>query len=285
MPLEIILPNFYENSKNSKDIIISILAKNRPLNIKKIYNKMRSHHKYSGTFQSVFKSVKELQSQNIIMQAGKDYSINPGWIEKIRAFANELHKNCFEPINNEEVDVSEISLSKEVHKFEFNNLSNLYFFIKNIEKNYIDNSLGKKRCLWMMSHYWPTFLFPHEEHDRGIFISSKKSNYYIVHKSDTALDKWALNIFSGRGINTLCKAGMAERSDIGVYGDWVIEVYYSESFKNIYKYFREISEISEIDLNKFIGDLKKDYKIVVVMHRDKFVADKIWDSIYANILA
>ena len=285
MPLEIILPSFYESSRNSKDIIISILTRNHPLSIKKVYNKMRSGHKYGGTFQSVFKSIKELQLQNILMRAGKEYSLNPNWIEKIRSFANELHRGYFEPINKEEADISEMSLKKEVHKFEFNNLSNLYFFVKNIEKSYIDNSQGKKRCLWIMSHYWPTFLFPHEEHDRGIFLSSKKVNYYITHKSENALDKWALKIFSGKGVNILCKAGISERSDVGVYGDWVVEVYYSESFKNIHKYFREASNISEIDLSSFIGDLKKDYKIVVVMHKDKFVADQIWDSIYKKILA
>lgn len=89
-----------------RETIISILSKEFPLNIKKIYSKIKKEYNLGVTYQAVFKIMKEMQEDNILEKSDKEYKLNINWIKDLENELEIIKKNYLskkvleEPLQN-----------------------------------------------------------------------------------------------------------------------------------------------------------------------------------------
>lgn len=70
--------------RNVREAIISILSKEFPLNIKKIYNRVRKEYSLNVTYQAVFNMVKEMLEDGILEKSEREYRLNMNWIKNLK---------------------------------------------------------------------------------------------------------------------------------------------------------------------------------------------------------
>ncbi len=79
--------------RSVRETIISILSKEFPLNIKKIYNKIKKEYNLGVTYQAVFKLIKEMLEDGILKKNDKEYQLNLEWIKELENELNIIKKN------------------------------------------------------------------------------------------------------------------------------------------------------------------------------------------------
>lgn len=99
--------------RNVRETIISILSREFPLSIKKIYNKVKREHSLNVTYQAVFKIIKEMLDDNILEKSEKEYKLNINWIKDLENELEIIKRNYVE--NNTEK--SDKYIQKRVNEF------------------------------------------------------------------------------------------------------------------------------------------------------------------------
>lgn len=87
--------------RNVRETIISILSNEFPLNIRKIYNKVKKEHNLNVSYQAVFKIIKEMVDDRILEKIEREYKLNIKWIKEVENELNMIKKNY-----NKETDSS-----------------------------------------------------------------------------------------------------------------------------------------------------------------------------------
>ncbi len=70
--------------RNVREAIISILSKEFPLNIKKIYSRVKKEYALNVTYQAVFNMVKEMVDDEILEKTERDYKLNMNWVKQLK---------------------------------------------------------------------------------------------------------------------------------------------------------------------------------------------------------
>lgn len=278
MPLEVFIPLLNGESKNSKDIILSILFREFPLSAKKIFNKMKQDYTYSGTYQSVFKSLKELELHNILQRRDYDYMIHEEWINKIKAFSDGLHNNYSDKDKKVIFGYPNPIFDKGIQKIDFNNIRDLYLFIRKIEDNYLAKEKQNKKILWVTPHYWPPLLFGWKEFNRVKTLKENDAKFFLVHDSNGSLGKLTLDFMNQHKLCIMKRKNILKHSETGIYGDLILEIFYPKSFNIVRKQFERNDAFLGSDLYKLVSLRDEEHKITVVINRDKDIAERIWNS-------
>lgn len=79
--------------RGTREAIISILSREFPLSIKKIYNQVKKEYHSELTYQAVFKLVKEMMQDNILEKSDKEYKLNINWIKQLENEIGVIKKN------------------------------------------------------------------------------------------------------------------------------------------------------------------------------------------------
>lgn len=88
--------------RSVRETIISILSREFPLSIKKIYNKVKKEYNLNVTYQAVFKIIKEMIEDNILEKFDKEYKLNISWIKELENEISIIKKNYLNEANNSE---------------------------------------------------------------------------------------------------------------------------------------------------------------------------------------
>ncbi len=79
--------------RGTREAIISILSREFPLSIKKIYNKVKKEYHSDLTYQAVFKLTKEMLADKILEKQEKEYKLNINWIKQLENELDIIKKN------------------------------------------------------------------------------------------------------------------------------------------------------------------------------------------------
>jgi hypoxanthine-guanine phosphoribosyltransferase len=81
--------------RNVRESIISVLSRDYPLSIRKIYNSVKKEYKLDVTYQAVFKLVKEMLEDGILQNSDSkmEYQLNMGWIKQLEDELNIIKKS------------------------------------------------------------------------------------------------------------------------------------------------------------------------------------------------
>jgi len=91
--IELTLPEFDIDSKSTKDLVIMLLLKNHPLNVKQLWYKVNRVFGKSISYQGVYKTVSILYAAEILVKGEIGYEINIAWVKKVRKFTQNLEES------------------------------------------------------------------------------------------------------------------------------------------------------------------------------------------------
>ena len=88
--IELTLPEFDTAGKSTKDLVITLLLRHHPLNVKQVWYKIRRTFGKNISYQAVYKSVSELMETGVLVKNEIGYEISLQWIGKVKRFTQNL---------------------------------------------------------------------------------------------------------------------------------------------------------------------------------------------------
>jgi len=268
MVLEILIPDIENNPKNTKDAIISVLTSEWPLSIKKIYNKLKKQFGYSNSYQSVYKSIKELKEKKVILQKNEGFEINIEWVKKLQSFTDIVETNYYAKHRMENLSGFKDSNKKEnilVLNFDtiFDAEKYLYYFIKT-ELSKIKNDL----LCFRINNEWKSIFYLRAEYNYYKKLSKRGHKFYFICSGNSQLEKDAESFYKMLGIK-INNSKQSFPNDTVVFGDYFVQIFIPEKLKGEIKKFLEKEDI--INLLKTL-DKKTSGSIKIMINKDKDLA-------------
>ena len=95
MVFELTLPG-WGNRKDTKDLIITLLLEEYPLNIRQIWRRMRKKFGKDISYQAVYKAVISLYETGVLNKNSGCYEISIDWVFRLKAFSSRAEMICLE---------------------------------------------------------------------------------------------------------------------------------------------------------------------------------------------
>jgi len=248
------------NKSSSKDAIISLLAEDYPLSAKQIHSKIKREHAVNISYQAVHKTLKELEQNKIIVLTGRDYSLNIEWIEGIENFSSSFKEKFF---------------GKELSKpktYTLNSVAEVDEFLLHLCEKIIEIE-GKNPVFLQWFHYWVPLFFDRKTYKKfKEYIKDVPA--YSITLGNTLIDKWCENFWKGYGVNVKTGVKPFNHSDVLVYGDFVVEVFYPIGIREkIDEFFESVKKVEEVDWNQFYEKVfREKTRIAVYIQRNPEIA-------------
>lgn len=258
----------FKKTKKIEDYIIEILSNGKidtKVLIKKILEILSNSSK-----QAVYKSLKDLRENEIVIYKREEASLSSLWLKKINDFLEKAE-------NEYKVDDGRLNILslKEGEKVSYNfnsfNATDIFWahafniFYNNIDKN--------TPTLIYNPHEW--FLLAREESEVYLFNKYKKDNKilysYISHED--FLDKYVKKYFDGIHTKYYCQSKKLFKNDnyyVNVFGDFIIEVWLDKKVSaEIDLFYENTKELNEGSKNELLNIINKKGKNKLVISKNK----------------
>jgi len=273
MAINITLPE-PDRPKSTKDQIINILTRKYPLKTKAIYNSIKKDYANPVTYQAIHKLLKELVDEGVLVKEELSYKINQEWLKKVSEFLNFVEQSY----KNQRPLVpgpSKVDRVGEITVMEFESLADLDIFFMNYEEKF-HGKKNNKVVVWLAKHYhWP-FAYSKKMFDVQERKEEKKNSYKIF-RSSTQLDEWSMKFYKQLGVNVIFDKNAAQKDDIAVYGDEILEIKYDKELVNAMDdFFKKNKDFDRINLLGFFKNiLNKKTKINLTLQKNSYIAERI----------
>lgn len=96
MVFELTLPELGFDGKDTKDLVITLLLEEYPLNVRQIWRRMRKKFGKDISYQAVYKAVMSLCETGVLSKNKSYYKINIDWVFRLKTFSNKAEMVCLE---------------------------------------------------------------------------------------------------------------------------------------------------------------------------------------------
>jgi len=277
MTIEIITPQLGTVKKSTKDLVISTLMYEHPLNLAKITNSIKKKFHASVTFQGVRKAVNQLVENGVVLKEGKEYSLNKDWVLRLRDFVEKLQESYF----TESTGIKEIqAIGEDIKLYTFDNLIDLDKFWNKVIGKWFDNdaeSSHEKFYVQQSGHTW--YVLGQLEEETAILekIKKYKIGFYTLAVGKTFLDKWCKKYYEDQSFyyTTFKKKGDTSRY-FAIYNDNIIQTDYpKELTKEIDEIYKKAKDFKSFEVTKLIKLLRKKVELKITVMRNPVVAEQL----------
>ncbi len=268
MSVEISQLKLTSKVKTSRDAVISILSDAKPLTAKEIYTRVMREFGMNITYQAIYKTLKEIESEGILKKDKDRYSIDFIWIENNKKLLEDLEKKLLEKsAENKESTVIE---SDTYHGFG-------RILLQRFAHDF-DKGIFTETCSFQ-NHLWWTLALQKDEYDW--FKKIGKAKAHIVCKNNTLFDKCMATVYRLAGHKVKLGINYNSNCDLVVYSSKIYQIYLPEKLKS------DIDNSTK-ELKNSLGLFKKDYqnimysktdKIKIIIIEDKELASQIRNQI------
>jgi hypothetical protein len=265
MSLELVLPQI-DNKTSSKDLIISVLAEEWPLSVKELFSKISKEFRFKGTYQAVFKSVKELQNKKVLVKTGEKYELNISWIKNLQSFTETVETNYYATKKLKKVlDKNKKGEDTILMNFEsiFDAEKYLYYFVKNELKK-----SEPTKVFFEMNNLWKVLFYYRAEYNYYTKLEKLGHKFFFLTSSKTKIEKQAIEFY--KRLNIKIKQTKAAPTDSIVFGDHYIQIFIPEETKE--KIDKLLNQENSFELIKLLSE---ENLIKVIVHKDKALAEGI----------
>lgn len=279
MAIEIITPQLGKVKKTTKDLIISTLMYEHPLNIAKLTNAIKNKFQASVTFQGVRKAVNQLAENGVLTKNGKEYDLSKEWILELRDFVEKLQESHFA----KRTGIKDIqAIGEEIKVYTFDNLIDLDKFWDDLVGKWFEEDKEKKekKCYVQLSgHAW--YVLGQLGEETSIMEKIRKFNidFYIVANDNTFLDIWSKKYYTDLGFFYTTNKDKTKGSNaryFSVYGDFVIQATYPEEIaKEIDSVYNSTKDFESFEVTKLIKLLRQKAELKVTIMRNPVVAEQL----------
>ena len=275
--IELSIPQPGETSKQAKDLVFTILTKEKALSLIQLYNEIKKNYNVSITYQAVRKAVELMVEQQILIKQGKHYSLSKKWVLELKSFFDNL--------------LTSFDASKPVHSFSnelikdnyasytFNSLFDLDIFWGNILTYLADNIKSNEEKIAMnYGHYiWWMLINLGRETQIYNHYSKKNIKLYFLWFRDLPLNHFFSDIYSKMGHESLVKEqDVNPEIAFNTVGDTVVEVHYpKEIVKSLKNFFEKYSSLKEANMKEITDIVHKPCKIKLIIYKNKELAESI----------
>ncbi len=252
---------------SAKDAIVSVLSVRFPLSAKQLGLLLQREKGLSVSYQAVHKALKQLLKEGVLEKAGNKYQLDAVWIRK--------RKNEFDVIEAKYFR-KEPNLALPQQTLFFDSLFEVDKFLIGSFVS-IASKIEKKPVLCLRwNHFWiPLFLSKKEYSQLAEFAHKVKA--YCVSKGNTAIDKWCGAFWKKHGWKHKCGLDVAAASDIVIFGDFVIQVFYPREIRKLLdSVYSKTKNVSRLDVDYFFNRVfEKKTKIPIVIIKNLDLAEQL----------
>jgi len=268
MAFNIIVPEPSSKPKNSKDAVITLLTYEWPLTLKQIYNRIKKQYSYSSTYQSVYKTVKELVEKKALMQKDKQYEINIDWIKKLQSFTDIVETNYYakqklhsvaglkESKSNEDITILNFETIFDAEKY-------LYYFMK----TELFKKKNEKVC-YQISHEWKPLFYLRAEYNYYTRLTEKGHKIYFLSSGDSYLEEISKKFYKSIGVHFKTLKNYQPQDTIA-FLDYFIQIFIPEEIKSLMK-----KQLDNKDIMGLLQTLNKKSSIKMIINKDSSLAEQ-----------
>jgi len=268
MAFNIIVPEPSSKPKNSKDAVITLLTYEWPLTLKQIYNRIKKQYSYSSTYQSVYKTVKELLEKKVLIQKDKQYEINIDWIKKLQSFTDIVETNYYakqklhsvaglkESKSNQDITILNFETIFDAEKY-------LYYFMK----TELFKKKNEKIC-YQISHEWKPLFYLRAEYNYYTRLIEKGHKIYFLSSGNSYLEEISKKFYKSIGVHFKILKNYQTQDTIA-FSDYFIQIFIPEELKSLMK--------KQLDSKEIMGlfqTLNKKSSIKMIINKDSSLAEQ-----------
>lgn len=267
MSLNLVVPELESKPANSKDAVISVLAEEWPLTLKGIFYKVKKKYHYGATYQALFKAVKELLEEGVLLEKEKRYEINIEWVKKLQSFTDIIETNYYakerihsfsgitESNKNEDILVLNFESIFDAEKY-------LYYFMKSV----LFKTKGDD-IFYCTNNEWRPIFYLRAEYNYYRRLQKRGHRFHILCSGNSYMEKICAEFYKSIGANFVFTKEKFSTDSL-VFGDYFISIFIPETLKADIK-----SMLSGKKIKSLIGVLENKSTIRVVITKDKALAE------------
>jgi len=268
MSFNILIPDIENKPKNTKDAVINILSSQWPLTLRQIFYKIKKQYNYSFTYQSVYKSVKELKEIRVLIEKNKKYEINISWIKKLQSFTDIVETNYYAKNKLHNIGgLKESRAGQDLIILTFESVFDAEKYLYYLMKTELFKKKKDKIC-FQLNEEWRPLFYLRAEYNYYKRLIKKGHKFYFTCCGKTELEKKYKMFYKFLGINYKT-INQNIPNDILVFGEYFIQIFIPETIKTKIRKFLEKQEV--LNLLSVLGQ-KSSVKIII--NKDKDLADE-----------
>ncbi|MFH1641432.1 MAG: hypothetical protein ABIC04_00875 [Nanoarchaeota archaeon] len=250
--------------RTTKEVIIESLLNEDGISLSSVNQKIKSSYDRPFGYHSIYKAIRQLQEEGIILKHNQDYVLSGDWINSILDFSDKLRHH----INKTSGLINSCS-----NPFEFKDIQDMHKFLRKIEKQHLlifhKNHGGT--VIWVVYHCYNYLLQPAKMLSYIKQLKECNVNLKILCYGNSPLDIWTKSAFEKYGVDIKLGAKVGGLTGMYIYDDVVAEIYYGRDFLNVVNdIYKNTSTINDLDLGTMFEKLSGiDSKINIMLYHNQ----------------
>ena len=254
--------------KTTKAKILELLSESWPLNVRKIHNELIKKHRVRVTYQAIHLSMKEFLEQGIVSREGREYMLNPEWIERIASTVNSLVEKY--------TRAHRITAAKQFQELNFSTIKEAWDFLL---KKANDGFFGKSNCCYIqLARLFATPL-PQKDID-AIEKFAGQTKTVLICRGTGPVDRLVANFLRKHGVEVMLGVPCAQPTNTALIGNCVVSIYvlYQKDEKAKFNsFYNAIKDILKEDIfTAFSNIIMKRIRVKITINRNH--------EVYADVL-
>ncbi|MBT4192669.1 MAG: hypothetical protein HOE11_05150 [Candidatus Diapherotrites archaeon] len=273
-----LLSQFAPNSLKGE--IIESISQEPQLSAKQIHSRVKINKDVS--YQAVHKALTELEQGNIIQKDGREYSINPEWVDILIKRLNQIKLNHTGKI--EKIKLNKNSAIPQVYKF--TSVSDVSVTIAQLLNSNILTHNKDLTIIGVFNYGWFSLKSTVKDFIALAKVLANNPNAIAIIQNNTPFGRWILKQYQKINIKCLpIGTKVAMKEDLFINGDYLIEVKLTKETKQIIeKIYNKISNIEQL-FKEFALRKEPEMDITVTITKNPSMARFLrheFETIYKN---
>lgn len=271
-----------DGKKNSKDLVILALAKEHPLTIRQLHDRLKLDRP-NVSYHAVHKAAGQLLRQGVLRKERKNYMLSTDWIENISAAIQRIAANC---LYKEMANLPSLAEFKEneTRTFVFETLEEADKYRKMLQCEYLEKKGPKPPYCGMSRHLRSPLIVTERSFNLLTVATKSKSEVLLLVSEDTPLDEWCADYYRNELIFVQTGVPCAQNCDIMVLGDVVTQLHLPQKIHryidDVYARARNISEFDSQEFYRLAYATKGEIRFVVT--RNAAIAEQLRQQVLSN---
>lgn len=264
-------------NNSTKNIIISILSNDWPLETKKIFTTIRKEFGKNISYQGVHKTLNELLIEKILIKQQKCFSINTDWLNKVEEFASKVKSNYQTNSKLFFEGVREFKQEGDTQTIVFNSYADAELYRKTLQTQYFSSKEKKFSYVTQTAHLKSPLIYSEKSLTGIREVSAMGINCYLLVNGNSVIDDYCANYYANKFINVKLGANCAKKCDTMVLGDIVTQTYLPQELRTkINKIYEQTKSIEKIRIPKFYKEIYENQTpIKFIVMKNQEIAEQI----------
>ncbi|MBU0952916.1 MAG: hypothetical protein KKA90_00630 [Nanoarchaeota archaeon] len=230
MAYTLMLPSLRSGSGHSlKDSLLSVLATRWPLTARQLYYEVKRAGA-AGTYQGVYKALKELVSEGVVEKEERTYRLSPRWVVELARFLKQTGREAGNAALPSYFDFQQ---NGNAQSFTFQTLEAHEQYRKRLQREFFADQQKRFPYFGQSTHMRSPLVFT--ERALGILRLVKETGTYcyIAIQGDTPIDRWCAASYHNKYITVKTGVPLADGDDIMVLDDIVVQSFFDQRISKV----------------------------------------------------